>query len=36
MFDDFTLRVSCEEYYDEEVWELMNSYYKDELESTEQ
>jgi hypothetical protein len=26
MFDDFTLRVSCEEYYDEEMWELMNSY----------
>lgn len=26
MFDDFTLKVSCEEYYDEEMWELMNSY----------
>lgn len=36
MFDDFTLRVSCEEYYDEEMWELVNSYYEDELESTEQ
>jgi hypothetical protein len=30
MFDDFTLRVSCEEYYDEEMWELMNSYEEEE------
>ena len=22
MFDDFTLRISCEEYYDEDMWEL--------------
>ena len=26
MFDDFTLRITCEEYYDEEMWEIMNSY----------
>lgn len=32
MFDDFTLRVSCEEYYDEEMWELMNSYEEEEEE----
>jgi hypothetical protein len=30
MFDDFTLRISCEEYYDEEMWELMNSYEEEE------
>lgn len=30
MFDDFTLRVSCEEYYDEEMWELMSSYEEEE------
>ena len=23
MFDDFTLRISCEEYYDEDMWELI-------------
>ena len=23
MFDDFTLRISCEEYYDEDMWEYM-------------
>ena len=23
MFDDFTLRISCEEYYDEDKWELI-------------
>ena len=23
MFDDFTLRFSCEEYYDEDMWELI-------------
>ena len=23
MFDDFTLRISCEEYYDEDIWELI-------------
>ena len=28
MFDDFTLRVTCEEYYDEEMWEAVNSYYE--------
>ena len=26
MFDDFTLQITCEEYYNEELWELMNSY----------
>ena len=30
MFDDFTLNVTCEEYYDEEMWELMNSYEEEE------
>lgn len=23
MFDDFTLEISCEEYYDEDMWELI-------------
>jgi hypothetical protein len=36
MFDDFTTEIQCEEYYNEEMWELINSYYEDELESTEQ
>ena len=36
MFDDFTLRISCEEYYNEEMWEFINSCYEDELESTKQ
>ena len=31
MFDDFTLRISCEEYYDEDMWELI---YGAELVST--
>ena len=35
MFDDFTLQITCEEYYNEEMWELMNSYCENELESTE-
>ena len=26
MFDDFTIEIQCEEYYNEEMWELMNSY----------
>ena len=25
MFDDFTTSVTCEEYYNEELWELLNS-----------
>ena len=30
MFDDFTLQITCEEYYNEEMWELMNSYEEEE------
>ena len=30
MFDDFTTSVTCEEYYNEEMWELLNSLNEEE------
>ena len=30
MFDDFTTSVTCEEYYNEELWELLNSLNEEE------